>query len=345
MKKTFLILAASCMMYSCTTTTTEESNPLLSEFTTEFGAPPFNLIKSEHFMPAFKAGFDEQNEQIQAIIESEETPTFENVIVALDNSSPILDRVSGVFSNLTSAETSDDLKAINTEVLPLRTGHSDNIYLNEELFKKVNEVYQNQEAFDLTTEQSRLLEKTYNSFIRSGANLNAEDKERLKTINKELASLGFKFTSNILNEDNSFKMFIDNEEDLAGLPKSFIESAAEEAKNAGKEGQWLITLHNSSRLTFLQNADNRKLREKLFTAYLHRGNNNNENNNKQIVTEVVKLRLEKANLLGFDCYANFVLDQNMAKDSKTVMSFLNNLWGYALPNAKWHEAFSSNNVL
>ena len=334
MKKTFLILAASCMMYSCTTTTTEESNPLLSEFTTEFGAPPFNLIKSEHFMPAFKAGFDEQNEQIQAIIESEETPTFENVIVALDNSSPILDRVSGVFSNLTSAETSDDLKAINTEVLPLRTGHSDNIYLNEELFKKVNEVYQNQEAFDLTTEQSRLLEKTYNSFIRSGANLNAEDKERLKTINKELASLGFKFTSNILNEDNSFKMFIDNEEDLAGLPKSFIESAAEEAKNAGKEGQWLITLHNSSRLTFLQNADNRELREKLFTAYLHRGNNNNENNNKQIVTEVVKLRLEKANLLGFDCYANFVLDQNMAKDSKTVMSFLNNLWGYALPNAK-----------
>ena len=334
MKKTVLILAASCMMYSCSTTPKVSDNPLLSEFTTEFGAPPFQYIKLEHYKPAFEQGFNEQNELIEAITKNAEAPTFENVIVALDNSSPTLDRVSGVFFNLTSAESTPELQALSGEMMPILTGHGDNIYLNAELFDKVNQVYQNREALNLTTEQNRLLEKTYMGFVRSGANLDAQQKERLKEINKELASLGLKFGNNLLGEDNSYKLFIENEEDLAGLPQSFIEGAAEEAKAAGQEGKWLVTLHNSSRLPFLQYAANRDLREELFTAYINRGNNDNEFNNKQIITDIVKLRLEKANLLGCDSFSNFVLDRNMAKDSKTVMDFLNNLWGYALPNAK-----------
>ena len=334
MKKTLLILATSCMMYSCSTTPTENENPLLSEFKTEFGAPPFNLIKNEHYKPAFKKGFDEQSQLIQAIIDNKETPNFDNVIAALDNSSPTLDRVSGVFFNLTSAENNDTIQAISEEILPILTEHGDNIYLNEELFKKVNEVYENRDSFNLTTEQLRLLDKTYKGFVRSGSNLNESDKARLKEINKELASLGLKFSNNLLNEDNSYKLFIEQESNLSGLSDAFKTSAAEEAKLAGQEGKWLITLHNSSRLPFLQNADDRELRKQLFTAYINRGNNDNANNNKQVITNIVKLRLEKAKLLGYDCYANFVLDQNMAKNSKTVMDFLSNLWNYALPNAK-----------
>ena len=206
------------------------------------------------------------------------------------------------------------------------------------LFKKVDEVYEKRDQLNLSTEQSRLLDNTYNAFIRSGAKLNDSDKERFKAINKELSSLTFNFEKNLLNEDNSFQLFIDKEEDLAGLSESYIENAAAEAKAAGQEGKWLVTLHNSSRLPFLQNAENRELRKQLFTAYINRGNNENENNNKQIITDIIKLRLEKAKLLGYDNYANYVLDRNMAKDSKTVMDFLSNLWEYALPSAKKEAA-------
>ena len=334
MKKTLFILATSCMMYSCSTTPTESNNPLLSEFTTEFGAPPFDQIKNEHYEPAFEKGFEEQNQLIKAIIDNPEEATFENVIVALDNSSPLLDRAGGVFFNLTSADNNDELQAISEKVLPKLTGHGDNIYLNEDLFKKVNDVYQKKESLNLTTEQLRLLDNTYKGFVRSGANLNPEQKTHLKEINKELASLGLKFANNLLGEDNNYKLYIDKEEDLAGLPAAYIASAAEEAKAAGQEGKWLVTLHNSSRLPFLQNADNRELRQQLFTAYINRGNNDNPFNNKEIITNIVKLRLEKAKLLGYDSYSNFVLDENMAKNSQTVMDFLSKLWDYALPNAK-----------
>ena len=338
MKKTLLILAASCMMYSCTTTPTESDNPLLSEFTTKFGVPPFDLIKTKHYKPAFEQGFKEQNEAIKAIIDNPEEASFENVIVALDNSAETLNRVSRIFSGLTSADTNDELQAIKAELLPIRSEHQASIYLNDALFKKVDEVYEKRDQLNLSTEQSRLLDNTYNAFIRSGAKLNDSDKERFKAINKELSSLTFNFEKNLLNEDNSFQLFIDKEEDLAGLSESYIENAAAEAKAAGQEGKWLVTLHNSSRLPFLQNAENRELRKQLFTAYINRGNNENENNNKQIITDIIKLRLEKAKLLGYDNYANYVLDRNMAKDSKTVMDFLSNLWEYALPSAKKEAA-------
>lgn len=336
LKRTVIILAASCMMYSCATKT--ESNPFFTEFQTEYGVPPFDKIKLEHYEPAFLKGIEEQNEQIKAIIDNADAPTFDNTIVALDNSSPMLNRVSAVFFNMTEAETTDSLTELSIKLAPILSEHSDNILLNQELFKKVDAVYQQKDALHLTTEQQRLLDKTYKSFVRSGANLSADKQARLREINKELSTLGLTFSNNILNENNDFKLFIDNEADLAGLPEGVRQSAAEEAKAAGQPGKWMFTLHNASRLPFLQYSANRPLREKLYNAYINRGNNENKNNNKQIITQIVSLRLEKANLLGFDCYSNFVLDETMAKNSDTVMSFLNNLWSYALPKAKAEAA-------
>ena len=335
-KKSILILAASCMMYSCTTQT--ETNPFLTEFQTPYGVPPFDQIKLEHYEPAFMKGIDEQNSNIQTITSNAEVPTFDNVIVAFDNSSPILDRVGGVFYNLTEAETTDELTALSMRLAPVMSEHNDNILLNEALFAKIKAVYQQKDSLQLTTEQRRLLEKTYKSFVRSGANLPADKQARLREINKQLSTLGIRFDKNILNENNEFKLFVDKEEDLTGLPEWFRQSAAAEAKAAGQEGKWLFTLHNSSRLPFLQYSANRPLREKVYKAYIQRGNNNDKNDNKKIITEIVSLRLEKARLLGFDCYSNFVLDNTMAKDSKTVMDFLNNLWQYALPKAKAEAA-------
>lgn len=332
LKKSILILAASCMMYSCATKT--DNNPFFSEFQTPNGVPPFDKIKLEHYEPAFQKGMEEQNTNIQAIIDNTETPSFENVIAALDNSSPTLDRVGGVFHNLTEAETTDELTALSIKLAPVLAEHEDNISLNQELLKKIDAVYRQKESLGLTREQERLLEKTYKGFVRSGANLPADKQNRLREINKQLSTLGITFSNNILNENNDFKLFVDKKEDLAGLPEWFCQSAAEEAKAAGQEGKWLFTLHNASRLPFLQYAANRPLREKIYKAYINRGNNNDKNDNKKIISEIISLRLEKAQLLGFDCYSNFVLENKMAKNATTVMDFLNNLWGYALPKAK-----------
>ena len=335
-KKCIFILATTCMMYSCTTQT--ETNPFLSEFQTEHGVPPFDKIKLEHYEPAFLKGIEEQNANIDAIVNNSETPTFENVIVALDNSAPILDRVSAIFYNMTDAEKTPALNELSIKIAPTLSEHSDNISLNQELFKKVNAVYQQKESLKLTTEQERLLEETYKDFVRSGANLSSEKQARLREINKQLSTLGLTFSDNILNENNAFKLYIDKEKDLAGLPEWFRQSAAEEAKADGQEGKWLFTLGNASRLPFLQYSENRPLREQIYKAYINRGNNNDKNDNKKIITDIVSLRLEKAQLLGFDCYSNFVLDNTMAKNSTTVMNFLNNLWSYSLPKAKAEAA-------
>lgn len=341
-KKCIFILATSCMMYSCTTQT--ETNPFLTEFQTEHGVPPFDKIKLEHYEPAFLKGIEEQNANIDAIVNNSEAPTFENVIVALDNSSPTLDRVSAIFYNMTEAETTDDLKELSIKLAPTLSEHSDNISLNQDLFKKVDAVYQQKDALGLTTEQQRLLEETYKGFVRSGANLSPEKQARLREVNKELSTLGIKFSDNVLNENNAFKLYIDKEEDLAGLPDWFRQSAAEKAKEDGQEGKWLFTLGNASRLPFLQYSENRPLREQMYKAYINRGNNNDKNDNKKIITDIIKLRLEKAQLLGFDCYSNFVLDNTMAKNSTTVMDFLNNLWSYSLPKAK-AEAVELQNIM
>ena len=331
-KRSILILAASCMMYSCATQT--ESNPFFTEFQTPNGVPPFDKIKLEHYEPAFLKGIEEQNAHIQAIIDNTEAPSFENVIVAFDNSSPMLNRVGGVFFNMTEAETNDELAALEMKIGPMMSEHNDNILLNQELFKKVNDVYQEKGNLNLTTEQERLLDKIYKDFVRSGANLPADKQARLREINKQLSTLGITFGNNVLNENNTFKLYLDKEEDLAGLPESVRQAAAADAKADGQDGKWLFTLQNSSWQPFLQYSANRPMREKIYKAYINRGNNNDANDNKKVITDIVSLRLEKAKLLGYDCYSNFVLDECMAKNSTTVIEFLNNLWSYALPKAK-----------
>lgn len=311
-----------------------DGNPFLSEFKTKFEVPPFDKIKLEHYEPAFKKGIEEQNINIQKIIDNKEIPTFENTILALDNSGPILSRVSAIFFNMTDAETTDELTKLSMKIAPLLSEHSDNIYLNANLFKKVDVFYKQRKTFKLSKEQLRLVEETYKKFIYAGANLSEAQQERLKSINKKLSTLGITFSNNILNENNSFKLIIDKKEDLAGLPEWFCQSAADEANANGEANKWIFTLHNSSRIPFLQYAENRAMRKKIYLAYINRGNNNDKNDNKKIITEILTLRLEKAKLLGFDCYSNFVLDNNMAKNSATVMSFLQKLWSYSLPKAK-----------
>lgn len=336
MNKIYTLIVVCSMMYACTNTT--EKNPFFTEFETEYGVPPFDQIKLEHYKPAFEAGMKEQNANIQAIIDNKEEPTFENTVVALDNSSPMLNRVSLVFFNMTEAETTEELTDLSMKIAPMISGHEDNIYLNGDLFAKVNAVNQKKDQLGLTTEQDRLLDKYYKRFIRSGASLSQDKQTRLKEINKELSTLGLTFSNNVLSENNTFKLFVDKEEDLAGLPEWFKASAAAEAEADGQTGKWLITLHNASRLPFLQYAQNRKLREQVYMAYINRGNNNDKNDNKEIISQIVKLRLEKANLLGYDNYSNFVLDECMAKNSATVMDFLHNLWQYSLPKAKAEAA-------
>ena len=333
-RNSLLILVTCCMAYSCTTKT--EDNPFFAEFQTEYGVPPFDKIKLEHYEPAILKGIEEQNNDIESIINNAETPTFENTIVALDNSGKILSRVGGVLFNLTEAETTDSLTALSMRMAPVLSEHQDNIYLNQQLFERVNAVHQQfmDDSTLLTKEQQRLLDKYYKKFVRSGAALDEAKQARLREINKELSTLEIKFSNNVLNETNAFQLVIEDENDLIGLPEWVKAGAAEEAKQAGMDGKWMFTLRNSSFIPAMQYAANRNIREQLYKAYTNRCNNGGETDNKEVLKQIVKLRLEKANLLGFNNYADFVLDENMAKNSEVVTSFLDELWKYSLPNAK-----------
>ena len=333
-RNSLLILVTCCMAYSCTTKT--EDNPFFAEFQTEYGVPPFDKIKLEHYEPAILKGIEEQNNDIESIINNAETPTFENTIVALDNSGKILSRVGGVLFNLTEAETTDSLTSLSMRMAPVLSEHQDNIYLNQQLFERVNAVHQQfmDDSTLLTKEQQRLLDKYYKKFVRSGAALDEAKQARLREINKELSTLEIKFSNNVLNETNAFQLVIEDENDLIGLPEWVKAGAAEEAKQAGMDGKWMFTLRNSSFIPAMQYAANRNIREQLYKAYTNRCNNGGETDNKEVLKQIVKLRLEKANLLGFNNYADFVLDENMAKNSEVVTSFLDELWKYSLPNAK-----------
>lgn len=328
------------MLGACGQQKATTDNPFLTEFNTPYGTPPFDKIKVEHYEPAFLAGIEQQNKEIKAIVENTAEPTFENTIVALDNSGEILARVSGVFFALTEADTNDELAALEAKIAPMLSEHNDNIYLNQDLYKRVAALHDQEKAgeLELTTEQHYLLDKYYKGFVRSGAALDMEKQNKLREINKQLSSLTITFSNHVLAENNAFKLVVDKEEDLAGMPDWLKASAADEAKAAGMDGKWLFTLQASSRLPLLQYAENRSLREKMYKAYISMGNNNDANDNKEVLKQVLTLRLEKAKLLGFDCYSNFVLDDCMAKDSKIVMDFLHNLWGYSIKNAKSEAA-------
>lgn len=312
----------------------EETNPLLMEFNTPFNVPPFDKIKNEHFKPAFDTAFNRHDVEIAAIVDNKEAPTFQNTIEALDYAGVLLNNINYIFFNLLSANTSDSLQAIAQEISPKLSQHYDNIMLNKKLFEKVSIVYKNKDNQKLNPEQLRLLEETNKRFIRSGAALDDQKQKRMREINEKLSTLTLKFGDNVLAETNAFKLFIDKESDLAGLPQSLKDAAAEAAKQEKKEGQWLFTLKNPSLMPFLQYSENRELRQKMLNAYASRGNNKNEFNNIENIKNIVNLRLERANLLGYKSHAAYVLDDNMAKTPEKVYELVNQVFKPGLATAK-----------
>ena len=309
-------------------------NPFFAEYDTPYKVPPFDIIKPEHFVPAYEKGMEQQKAEIEQLVSNTEAPTFDNTIAALDRSGKLLSDVSRVFGGLSGANTNDELKAIQKQMAPRLAAHRDEINLNKKLFERVKALYEQRDELNLTDEQMYLLENLYKRYVRSGANLNDEDQTKLKEINQRMSKLGVQFGQNVLAETNEFKLVIENEEDLAGLPESSITGAAEAAKEAELEGKWVFTTHKPSMIPFLQYSERRDLREKLYRAYTKRGDNNNEHDNKQIISDLIKLRVERANLLGYNTYADYILELRMSGNAKNVYELLNRLWDASLPVAK-----------
>ena len=328
-KVTYLVCCVGLALQSCQSGQVKNENPFFNAYETPHEVPPFHLIKNKHYLPAYEEGMRQHQAEINAIINNPEAPTFKNTIDALEASGELLNKVSSVFGNQQGANTNDSIKAIAKEITPKLTAHWDAINLNDKLFERIKTVYNNKEKENLTPEQLTVLDKYYQGFVRGGANLSPADKEIFKKLNSELSMLSLQFGENLLNETNSFKLVIDNKKDLSGLPENVITTAATAAKNAGLDGKWVFTLHNPSLLPFLQYADNRDLREKIYKAYINRCNNDNEFDNKEIISKITSLRVQNA---------AFVLDNNMAKTPENVYNLCNQIWNAALPIAKKEAA-------
>ena len=313
---------------------TSAVNPFFTEYTTPFGVPPFEQIKVEHYKPAFLKGMEEQTAEVEAIVNNPDKATFENTIVALDRSGELLMKVAYAFSGQASVNTNDEIQALEQELSPLLSKHSDDISLNPKLFARVKSVYENQAKLNLDKEQKKLLEETYKGFVRGGANLDADEQAELRKLNEQISMLELTFGQNSLKETNAFQLVVDKKEDLSGLPETLIAAAATTAKEAGLDGKWVFTLHNPSVMPFLQYADNRDLREKIFKGYINRGNNGNEYDNKEVVRKLLKARLEKAKLMGYENYASFALEERMAKTPDAVYKLLDQIWTPTLSKAK-----------
>jgi len=313
-------------------------NPFSEAYNTRFEVPPFDKIYNKHYLPAFEEGIKQHNLEIEKICENKDSASFANTIEALDQSGELLDKVNKVFSNLKDANTNDSIQAVAQKIAPMLSQHEDAINLNEKLFAKVKAVNDQKAKLNLNREQSRLLEETYKKFVRGGANLTADKKEQLKKVNEELSLLDLKFGDNMLAETNDFKLVIDKKADLAGLPESVVTSAADEAKTNKMDGKWVFTLQKPSWIPFLTYSLNRDLREKLYKAMYSRGNNGNEHDNKAVISKMVNLRLQKANLMGFDSWSAFVLDDCMAKTPANVYKLLHEVWTPAIKRAKEEAA-------
>ncbi len=338
MKRFTLLLVAAAFMITGCKKEMKSDNPFFNEWDTPFMVPPFEQIRTAHYMPAYLKAFAEQKEEIKAIINNPDEPTFDNTIKAFVYSGELLTKISRVFGGLNSANTDDTLQAINKEIAPLLSKHSDDISLNDTLFQRVKSVFDNKEKFNLTEEDNKILEDTYKDFVREGAALSPGDKEKLRTINEELSLLSVQFGQNLLAETNGFKLIIDKEEDLSGLPDGVREQAATMAKSTDMDGKWVFTLQVPSMTPFLQYSDRRDLREKLFTGYFMKGDNDNANDNKTIISRIARLRTERSKLLGYESYADFALERNMAKTPDRVVEFLKQIWDAALPVAKGEAA-------
>ncbi|HEY3382489.1 MAG TPA: M3 family metallopeptidase [Vicinamibacterales bacterium] len=301
-------------------------NPLLTEWTTPFGAPPFNEIKPEHFLPAFKVAIDEQRKEVERIAANAEPPTFANTLEALENSGVLLGKVRAVFQNLSSSETSEALQAVNREVAPMLSATADDIRMNPRLFARVKAVWEQRERLGLSGPQRKLLDDTYKEFVRNGANLDAAGQARLRAINTELSSLGVAFDEHHLYDTNAYQLVIERREDLAGLTPDIIAAAAEAAKAAKLPGKWVFGLQSPSIWPFLSYADNRELRRQILAAYTSRCDHGDQWDNKKNAARQAALRLERSKLLGYKTFADFVLEEEMAKTPAAVYDLLNRVW-------------------
>ncbi|MHB8971341.1 MAG: M3 family metallopeptidase [Pirellulaceae bacterium] len=331
----FIVL---CLIVLCLialmTATTYAANPFFADWSTPFEVPPFDQIQLEHYQPAFEEAMKLHTQEVQAIYVKRSTPTFANTIETLDRSGAMLDRVSSVFFAMKSSMNNDTMEALAKQFAPLLSKHEDEIRLNELLFQRVKSVYDTQDKLNLTPEQHKLLEEFYKSFVRGGANLPPEKKEQLKEINARLSVLSVKFGENVLKEENRFKLILEQESELTGLPENVIAGAAEAAKERGHEGKWVFTLHKPSMIPFLQYSDRRELREKIYQAYINRGNHADEFDNKAILAEMAQLRVQRAALLGYKTHAHYVLEENMAKVPENVYKLLQEIWTPALRRAQ-----------
>ncbi len=309
------------------------ANPLLEKFETPFESAPFSKIKIEDYKPAFIQAIEEAKAEIDAITANPEAPTFANTIEAMELSGEKLGRISSIFFNLNSAETNDEIQEIAQEVSPLLSEFGNDVRLNQNLFERIKVVYNQKDSLNLTDEQAYLLEKKYKGFSRNGANLNEEDKNKLREIDKQLSMLSLQFGQNVLAETNAYELIITDENDLKGLPQYAIDQAKADAEQKNHEG-WLITLQAPSYIPFMQYAENRELREKLFRANGVKAYQNNEFNNEENVKNIVKLRHERAKILGYKTHADYVLEERMAKTPTTVLDFLNDLLTKAKPFAE-----------
>lgn len=332
MRKFFTMALASLMlgslMVSCgdNQPKLDPANPFAKEWVEFNGMPPFNLIKISDILPALKVGIAQESLDIDKITKNSEAPTFENTILAFQNTGKLLGRVGTAYGALNSTEKTDELKAIQEEYTKLSSEHSSNISLNAELFNRIKAVYDSRNDGQYDAIQIRLIEKTYDRFARNGANLSVEDKEKIRKINSELSELSMKYGNALLNETNAYKLIVENEADLAGLPEGNVAAAAATAKKDGMEGKWVFTLSNSSYMPFMKYAKNRDLRKQMFEAYSNRGNNNNADDTKEIIKKIIKLRIEKAKLFGFETFADYNLDNSVAKTPENVMAFIESVW-------------------
>jgi peptidyl-dipeptidase Dcp len=343
MKKLVLTTFVLCLIATACKDKKQErvldmNNPFFSKPETPYHVPAFDQIKTTHYLPAFEEAMLQQKEEIEAIVNNSDDPTFENTIEALDYSGELLTTVSMVFFNMCETDNSDEMNKIAEEISPKLSAHADDINLNPDLFKKVKSVYEQKDKLSLDKEQMRLLEETYKDFVRGGANLAVEKQALFREINEELSVLSLKFSNNVLNATNAYKLIIDKEEDLAGLPSSLITAAAETAnQEEATKGKWVFTIHNPSLLPFLQSADNRAKREEIWRAYSSRCNGGEFDNN-EIITKIVKLRAERVQLLGYKTHADYVLEDRMAKTPKAVYDLLQQVWVPALSKSKEEAA-------
>ena len=333
MKKTLIAMAIAAL----TACGAKHDNPVLAESALPFGAPEFSKYKSTDYEAAFMAGFEEQRAEIDAIVANPEAPTFDNTIAALERSGKKLAKATGIFFNLNETDADDVMRETEKKLSPLFTEHSAYMTMNEALFARIKALYDTKAELGLSREQEMVLDKYYRMFVKGGALLDAEKKAQLMEIEKQLSLASIEFGENGLAETNAFELVITDEKDLAGLPQSSINAAREAAQAAGKEG-WLFTLHKPSWIPFLQYADNRELRRKMYLGYINRGDNNNENDNKEVIARILKLRQQKAQIFGYETFAEFQLEDKMAQTPEAAYNLLMTIWNAAVPKAKAEAA-------